>query len=80
MSPAATTGFIAELTDEMERTTNEPCWRKSSYSGGGANGECVEVATGTTGALVRNTKDRDGGFLTLSREAWKALVARPPVI
>jgi hypothetical protein len=46
-------------------------WRKSSYST--AQGECVEVAiAGTVG--VRDTKNRASGQLTVSREAWSALV------
>ena len=51
-------------------------WRKSSYSG--TQGECVEVAG--SGALigVRDTKDRDGGTLTLPAESWRAFVASRP--
>ena len=45
-------------------------WRKSSYSGG--QGNCVEVADlPDGGAAVRDTKNRDGGMLRFSAEAWR---------
>ena len=37
-------------------------WRTSSYSGNGG-GTCVEVGQARRGVLVRDTKDRTGGFL-----------------
>lgn len=47
-------------------------WRKSSYSNG-AGGNCVEVGP-TPGAVhVRDTKNRDGGTLTLTPATWHAL-------
>jgi hypothetical protein len=49
-------------------------WRKSSRStdNGGA---CVEVADNLPGrVLVRDTKDRDGGTLTFTPQAWRAFV------
>lgn len=45
----------------------EPEWRTSSYTG--TNGNCVEVAAGR-GVFVRDTKDRDGGMLSFTTEAW----------
>ncbi|WP_158886691.1 DUF397 domain-containing protein [Amycolatopsis anabasis] len=47
-------------------------WRKSSYSG--STSDCVEVAVGRT-VGVRDTKDRDGGTLILSREVWSAVLS-----
>lgn len=45
-------------------------WRKSSYSGQGAN--CVEVADLPDGGMaVRDTKDHDGAMLRFSAEAWR---------
>ncbi|MEV4495439.1 DUF397 domain-containing protein [Micromonospora arborensis] len=50
-------------------------WRKSTKSGGNG-GNCVEVADNLPGViLVRDTKDRDGGTLTFSRESWRGFVA-----
>jgi hypothetical protein len=47
-------------------------WRKSSYSG--TQGECVEVSVTSSHVGVRDTKDRDGGTLSLSASAWTALL------
>ncbi|GAB3151381.1 DUF397 domain-containing protein [Micromonospora sonneratiae] len=49
-------------------------WRKSSKSNGN-QGACVEVADNLPGTiLVRDTKDRDGGTLAFTPEAWQAFV------
>ncbi|PZG16539.1 DUF397 domain-containing protein [Micromonospora craterilacus] len=47
-------------------------WRKSTRSSGGGN--CVEVAD--SGALVgiRDTKDRAGGTLVISSDAWGGFI------
>jgi len=47
-------------------------WRKSSYSSSDAN--CVEVATTPAVVGIRDTKDRDGGTLTLPAPAWAAFL------
>jgi hypothetical protein len=49
----------------------EKSWRTSSYTGNGG-GNCVETASANGLLLVRDTKDRDGGTLGFSAEAWKA--------
>lgn len=51
----------------------EAAWRTSSFT---ANGNCVEVAPGETDVHVRDTKDREGGELTVSPSAWRALTTR----
>ncbi|MGB3439591.1 MAG: DUF397 domain-containing protein [Actinophytocola sp.] len=43
-------------------------WRISSYSA--SNGSCVEVALLADGTVIRDTKDRDGGMLTVNGHAW----------
>jgi hypothetical protein len=48
-------------------------WRKATYSNGGEN--CVETASGSGVALVRDTKDRDGGTLAFSAGAWERFTA-----
>jgi hypothetical protein len=50
-------------------------WRKSSRSSGSAGSNCVEVGTGAGPVLVRDTKDRDGGTLSVSPQAFRAFVA-----
>ena len=47
-------------------------WRKSSYSG--ANGSCVETATGNGVVLVRDTTNRHGGTLAFTAGAWQAFL------
>lgn len=46
-------------------------WRKSSRSGNNG-GDCVEVADTANLVMVRDTKDRDGGTLAVSPDAWRA--------
>lgn len=48
-------------------------WRKSSYSGTNGGG-CVEVALSADRALVRDTKNRDGGTLEMSPHEWPAFI------
>jgi hypothetical protein len=50
-------------------------WHKSSYSND-QGGNCIEVAAGAAGLVpVRDTKDRSGGSLVFSTEAWVSFVA-----
>jgi Domain of unknown function (DUF397) len=49
-------------------------WRKSSYSGG-SGGNCVEVADATGRVLVRDTKNRDGGTLSIPADVWRKFTA-----
>lgn len=51
-------------------------WRKSSYSGGISDQQCVELGrlTPGTGIGVRDSKDPDGGHLTLSVAQFAGLV------
>lgn len=51
-------------------------WRKSSYSGGHEQSDCVEVGLGPGVVGIRDTKDRLAGQLTVSRTAWRAFVRR----
>ncbi|MFI9205039.1 DUF397 domain-containing protein [Streptomyces sp. NPDC053048] len=49
-------------------------WQKSSFSGpDGANGECIEVATGPTGPALRES-DRPQAVLTLAPSSLRALL------
>ena len=48
-------------------------WRTSSYSG--TNGACVEVADSGAQVLLRDTKDREGGYLTVPAAAWTAFLS-----
>jgi Domain of unknown function (DUF397) len=49
-------------------------WRKSSYSGG-SGGDCVEIAGTARVVTVRDTKDRDGGMLAFTADAWATFTA-----
>ena len=55
----------------METIDSAP-WRKSSYSGTNG-GSCVEAADLEGRILVRDTTDRDGVVLSISRDAWHRL-------
>ncbi|MEU6523327.1 DUF397 domain-containing protein [Streptomyces sp. NPDC046924] len=49
---------------------------KSSYSGGDAGQECVEVARNIPGTVaVRDSKDTAGAILRLVPSAWAAFLA-----
>jgi hypothetical protein len=47
-------------------------WRTSSYSGTQEN--CVEIATGQDGMLIRDSKHRDAGTLNLDTTAAGAFL------
>lgn len=49
-------------------------WRKSSHSDDGG-GSCVEVALSAVVAVVRDSKNPDGGVVRLPVGAWQGLVA-----
>lgn len=53
-------------------TDSPVTWRKSSFSTG--QNDCVEVAATQAGVLVRDSKNREAGFLTVSRNAWAELL------
>lgn len=48
-------------------------WRKSSYSQGSVNSDCVEVALGVD-ALVRDSKNTVGPVLRFGMGAWRGFV------
>ena len=47
-------------------------WRKSSLSGDGSNGACVEVAFVSAAVGVRDSKNLDGGHLVFEGTTWQA--------
>lgn len=47
-------------------------WKVSSYTG--EKGNCVEVWLDST-VRVRDTKDREGGEISMSASSWRALLA-----
>ncbi len=50
-----------------------PAWFKSSYSGA-EGGQCVEVANGTAGVHIRDSKTAAGPVVTVSRDAWTGFI------
>ena len=54
--------------------TLEPCWRKSSYSGGNG-GACVEVGQLGGTVLVRDSKTDTSPELPFSAGAWQDFLA-----
>ncbi|MFF5482814.1 DUF397 domain-containing protein [Streptomyces sp. NPDC012935] len=55
-------------------STTELTWFKSSYSGTQGD-NCVEVAHCTEAVHVRDSKDKEGSQLALSRTTWSTFVA-----
>lgn len=51
----------------------ERIWRKSSYSN--SESVCVELSVGAAETSVRDTKDREGGTLAFSRDAFGGLLS-----
>ncbi|MGI5324966.1 DUF397 domain-containing protein [Actinomadura nitritigenes] len=52
-------------------------WHKSSYSNGTHEGSnCVEVAALGGGVGVRDSKEPDGGHVTVDRASFAAFLAR----
>lgn len=49
-------------------------WRKSSYSGGTTNSDCVEVSLAHN-TLVRDSKNASGDVLAFSAPAWRSLIS-----
>jgi Domain of unknown function (DUF397) len=51
-------------------------WRKSSYSNGGQQGSCVEVARNLPSIVaVRDSKDPGGPVLTVAPAEWRTFIA-----
>ncbi|WP_420709611.1 MULTISPECIES: DUF397 domain-containing protein [unclassified Streptomyces] len=50
-------------------------WTKSSYSGGGGSGDCVEYASVGGAVAVRDSKNPEGGKLFLGVQQFAGLVA-----
>jgi Domain of unknown function (DUF397) len=48
----------------------ERVWRRSSFSQGTNNTDCVEVAFTRQSRFLRDSKDPDGGNISLSPTAW----------
>lgn len=53
-----------------------PSWRKSTHSGGSDNTDCVELAALPGAVGIRDSKDPDGGHLSVSRTSLAGLVGR----
>ena len=51
-------------------------WRKSSYTGGGNDDACVELAESGDRVWVRDSKDPDGARLVFGRDAFAGLLER----
>ncbi|MDF9814948.1 DUF397 domain-containing protein [Streptomyces sp. SPB162] len=49
-------------------------WQKSSFSGDGGNGNCLEAATAPTGLILFRESERPGEVLTTSPAHWAAFL------
>ncbi len=57
----------------MSHPSQPPQWRKSSRTNG--QYACVEVANLPGAMAVRDSKNPDGGMLTIDMQGWSAFVA-----
>lgn len=57
----------------MAHNTTPTGWRKSLRSTQVEN--CVEVGRIDSGAAVRDTKDREQGYFTATREQWAMFIS-----
>ncbi|WP_329519647.1 DUF397 domain-containing protein [Spirillospora sp. NBC_01491] len=51
-------------------------WRKSSYTGGGNDEACVELAESAGRVWVRDSKDPNGARLEFERASFAGLLVR----
>lgn len=51
-------------------------WRKSSFSSGGGDDNCVEAALTGTVAALRDSKNPSGPILIIPTSAWQVLVTQ----
>lgn len=58
--------------DKITHADDFAVWRKASYSQDDA--QCVEAAFIGDDTAVRDTKNRDQGFITCSGTAWTAFL------
>ncbi|HWE91516.1 MAG TPA: DUF397 domain-containing protein [Pseudonocardiaceae bacterium] len=54
----------------------ERVWRKSSYTGAGADNHCVEIAWDMAATAIRDSKNPDAGTLALPQRAFRTLIAQ----
>ena len=55
-------------------TSGSRRWRKSGFSGGDENVDCVEIAVSANDAAVRDSKNASGGMLGFPSGAWDSFV------
>lgn len=53
---------------------SELIWQKSSYSGSGGTGNCLEVTAAPTGGIHLRESDRPGEVLTTTPAHWAAFL------
>lgn len=53
----------------------ELAWQKSSFSGGGASGECVEVALTHDGRVLLRESDRPSEIIAADTQKLAALIS-----
>jgi len=55
----------------LNASPSAPIWRKSSFS---EAGNCVEVAIQEELVLIRDSKNPNGGILSISASAWQEFI------
>ncbi|MBA9002649.1 DUF397 domain-containing protein [Thermomonospora cellulosilytica] len=54
--------------------THPTDWRKSSHSDSGTGAQCVEAGRLPGAVALRDTKNREAGYLTLTPAAFRSLL------
>ncbi|MET9470493.1 MULTISPECIES: DUF397 domain-containing protein [unclassified Streptomyces] len=62
------------LQNLMDQDLSGAEWTKSSFSGGGGSGDCVEVAVLAGGRAIRDSKNKSGGALRLTEDRMTAFL------
>ncbi|MFJ4686498.1 DUF397 domain-containing protein [Streptomyces sp. NPDC088789] len=65
---------MPDKNELSNQTIPEAAWVKSSFSGAGSGGDCVEVAKIQGGRALRDSKNPDGPKLFFTDGEWSSFI------